>query len=111
MNERQMTISYGFDTYKDLTYKANVFVQKIDKLENLGEELVAFIKDEVSKGEGEITEAIMETAIQHEEQNKIYHDSHKIVMRNMAKYYTDFINDINRQKISIYYQVIERNID
>jgi len=111
MSDRQMTISYGFDTYKDLTHKSQVFVQKIEQLENLGDELVAFIKEETSKGDGEIMDAIMETVVKHEEHNKLYHGAYKTVMRNMANYYSDLINDMYRQDITLYYQVIERNED
>lgn len=93
--------------YEDLSYKANSFITKIQELRQLGGELQSAIQLETSEQLGEIIEAINETIQTKEKVNEAYHDAYETVMKNMAGHYSNHIMEMNTQKITLYYEIIE----
>ena len=105
----QQTMFYQFAVHQDLTYKANTFISKINELGRLGYDLQTFIQNETANEMGEIIETINETIQKQEEINRLYHDAYEIVMKNMANHYSNHIADINTQKLTLYYKIINND--
>lgn len=98
---------HQFFINEDLTYKANSFITKIQELRQLGGELQSTIQQETSEQMGDIIEAINETIQTKEKVNGAYHDAYEIVMKNMASHYSNHIMEMNSQKLTLYYDIIE----
>lgn len=92
--------------YEDLSYKANSFIKKIHELDKLGKDLQSLIQQETSNQMGDIIEAINESIQTQEKMNAAYHDAYETVMKNMATHYSHHILEMNGQKLTLYYEVL-----
>ncbi|WP_413363605.1 hypothetical protein [Lysinibacillus sp. 3P01SB] len=92
---------------EDLSYKANSFITKIQELRQLGGELQSAVQQETSEQMGDIIEAINESIQTKEKMNEAYHDAYEVVMKNMASHYSNHIMEMNSQKLTLYYEIIE----
>lgn len=102
MDQRKMT--YYFQSNQDLTYKANDFINKVEAMNELGAELVHFIQNETNGNSGKIIEQINKTIEKHQQFSEQLTISYKETMRNAAIHYSDHINDMNTQNITLYYE-------
>lgn len=109
MSFGQQNLIYNFDSFVDLTDKANSIIAKLDKLESTAMIFNKIVKNELQTNKGKfINNAVKELDRQTENQINFYNDS-KITMRKMATYYTEIVNDMNSQRMTLYYDIIEMN--
>ncbi|SRR5690606_5967046 len=111
MNQRQHTMFYHFDIYRDLTYKEQLLKSKIELMEDLGQELLNFIKSETMNYKGDFVHAIDASIEKQEEINALYHEAFRTSMKEQAIRYSEHINDMNGQRLTLYYEVVPMEND
>jgi exonuclease VII large subunit len=107
METGQQTLLYHFDTEVDLTYKADAFTSRLEKLDNMAMNLNQVVKNEFQNSEGKIIKEAIKAMEKQTEENRQYYNASSTTMKNMAARYTDIVNDMNRQKLTLYYDIIE----
>lgn len=111
MNQRQHTMFYHFDIYRDLTYKEQLLKSKIELMEDLGQELLSFIQSETINYKGDIVDAINASIKKQEEINALYHEAFRTSMKEQAIRYTEHINDMNCQRLTLFYEIVPTDTD
>jgi Tol biopolymer transport system component len=104
----QLNIFYHFDVEQDFMYKANTFIQQLNRMSELDAELVHFIHQELNDSSGQIIEKTNEAMEQYQKRNLLSNDLYKNSMNTAARHYTNMINDMRGQHITLYYDVIIR---
>lgn len=107
METGQQTLIYNFETEVDLIYKADAFTSRLEKLDNIAMRLNQIVKDEFQNREGKIIKEAIKAMEKQTEENRLYYNATNATMKNMAVRYTDIVNDMNRQKLTLYYDIIE----
>src|SRR5690625_5167947 len=109
MNEQEQKIWFNFDVEQDLTGKADKFIAYLEDLSELTLELEDYINNELQESKGEIIEQISEEIREQSEINRLYYEASDASMKNAAIRYTDYVNDLEFQKLTLYYEVIVMN--
>ena len=104
----QLNIFYHFDVEKDFMYKANTFIQQLNRMSELDAELVHLIHHEMKYDKGQIIDKTNEAIEQYQKRNLLSNDLYKNSMNTVAWRYTNMINDMRGQNITLYYDVIIR---
>jgi hypothetical protein len=102
----QLNMLYNFDVEQDFMYKANTFIQQLNRMSELDAELVHLIHHEMKYGRGQIIDKTNEAIEQYQKTNQSYNDMYKNSMNTAALRYTNMINDMRGQNITLYYDVI-----
>ncbi|WP_027409948.1 hypothetical protein [Anoxybacteroides tepidamans] len=105
----QLNMFYHFDIEQDLMYKATGFVQLLNRMSEWDGELVQLVHHEMQYGRGQIVDRTNEAIEQYQKMNQSHHELHKNFMNTAALRYTNMINDMRGQYITLYYDVIVRN--
>ncbi|MED4456094.1 hypothetical protein [Metabacillus fastidiosus] len=101
---------YHFQAAEDLTGKKDEFHKVIDDMAAFDTYIYQVITACTNDSSGKIIKKIRENAKTRHDTIQIYHDAYKTVMTNMAKQYTDHINDIKEQDITFYYDIIKKEV-
>jgi hypothetical protein len=104
----QLNMLYNFGLEQDFMYKADTFIQQLDRMSELDLELVYFIRDEMMYGSGQIIDKTNEAIKQYQEKNLSNNYMFRDDMKTAASLYTDMINEMRGQNITLYYDVIIR---
>uniref|UniRef100_A0A7U3YD06 Uncharacterized protein n=1 Tax=Geobacillus sp. (strain Y4.1MC1) TaxID=581103 RepID=A0A7U3YD06_GEOS0 len=104
----QLNMFYHFDVEQDFMYKANTFIQQLNRMSELDAELVHLIHQEMKYGRGQIIDKTNEAVEQYQKRNLLSNDLYKNSMNTAAQRYTNMINDMRGQHITLYYDVIIR---
>jgi hypothetical protein len=102
----QLNMLYNFGLEQDFMYKADTFIQQLDRMSELDLELVYFIRDEMMYGSGQIIDKTNEAIKQYQEKNLSNNYMFRDDMKTAASLYTDMINEMRGQNITLYYDVI-----
>src|SRR5690625_675876 len=109
MNEQEQKMWFNFDVEQDLTGKADKFIAYLEDLTELTLELEDYIKNELQESKGEIIEERNDRIRGKSEINGFYYGASNASMKNAVIKYTDYVNDLEFQKLTLYYDVIEMN--
>src|SRR5690625_5268257 len=109
MNEQEQKMWFNFDVEQDLTGKADKFIAYLEDLTELTLELEDYIKNDLKENKGEKIEQISDKISDQSELNRLYYDTTHASMKNAAIKYTDYVNDLEFQKLTLYYDVMEVN--
>ncbi|WP_017435735.1 hypothetical protein [Saccharococcus caldoxylosilyticus] len=104
----QLNMLYNFGLEQDFMYKADTFIQQLNRMSELDEELVHLIHHEMKYGSGQIIDKTNEAIKQYQENNLSINYTFRDDMRYVASLYTDMINEMRGQNITLYYDVIIR---
>ncbi|MDY0406829.1 hypothetical protein P5G51_017015 [Virgibacillus sp. 179-BFC.A HS] len=107
MTTGQQKLWHQFEANVDLTYKGDGFVDCFTELEELARKLYQLVEDETENSEGEIIERIDKVIMEQTEFNQIYCHASKTSMKGIAERYTDLVNDMNTQEITLFYNIID----
>jgi hypothetical protein len=107
METGQQTLIYNFDTEVDLTYKADAFTSRLEKLDDIAMNLNQLVKNELQNSKGKIIKESIKAMEKQTEENRMYYNESKTSMKNMAVRYTDIVNDMNRQQLTLHYNIIK----
>jgi|SRR5690625_630295 len=107
METGQQTLIYNFETEIDLTYKADAFTSRLEKLDDIAMNLNQLVKNELQNSEGRIIKEAIKAMEKQTEENRIYYNEYSTSMKNMAARYTDIVNDMNRQKLTLTFNILE----
>lgn len=102
-------VHYQFESVEDLTDKANTFIRYIEELEECSRKLHLLTKNELSSNEGLIIDKVEEKIQERTEYHPLYYDASKTNMKNMADKYTNIVNDMNSQKITLHYDILKND--
>src|SRR5699024_1326559 len=102
-------IHYQFESFKDLTKKANPFIRYLEQLEESSRKLHLLTENELSSNEGLIIDKAEEKIRERTEYQQLYYETCKSSMKNMAAKYTDIVDDMNFQKITLHYDIIKND--
>ncbi|WP_026679022.1 hypothetical protein [Fictibacillus gelatini] len=106
----QRNIVHKFEDELDLRYKANRFIKQLNVMEALSMELAKFIQKETDNSEGSIIEAINQEVEYRSMYIKGYSDFYEKGMKEKAQTYTNHINDMNQQELTLYYDEVKTTI-
>jgi hypothetical protein len=100
----QITKNHPFQPYQDLMYKASIFKLQLEEMERVSFDMLAMIDHELETSSGRIVEETMNSLKQHhqKEQSMIHHNM--LMTGTLAAQYQAHINDMNIQRITIYYE-------
>ena len=107
METGQQTLIYNFETEIDLTYKADAFTSRLEKLDDIAMNLNQLVKNELQNSEGKIIKEAIKAMEKQTEENRMYYNESNTSMKNMAARYTDIVNDMNRQKLTLTFNILE----
>src|SRR5699024_11783145 len=80
-------------------------VVAIDELADLANRLENLVKSETEQCEGHVIEKMNEEINKKVGEHKLYYEACRPSMKGIAQNYTDHINAMNAQKITLYYGV------
>lgn len=109
MDVRTLKTLYHFEKEQDLSYKSNAFVRNLEDLERLAVKLNALVSDETSSSKGKIIKKINQTIEEDMRNCQLYYNASRNSMKNSAKEYTELVNDMRAQHMTLHYEVIEMN--
>jgi hypothetical protein len=95
---------YEFETDLDLRYKAVEFKNLLDQMAILGVGMTMLIKDELKDSSGKLIEEINHTILENQKKNEAMISEQLSAMDTMALQYSNYINDMNKQYITISYE-------
>jgi hypothetical protein len=104
----QLNMLYHFGPEQDFTYKADTFIQQLERMSDLDLELLYFVRDQLKDSYGQIIDKTNEAIKQYQENNLSINYTFRDDMRYVASLYTDMINEMRAQDITLYYDVIIR---
>jgi hypothetical protein len=104
----QLNMLYNFGPEQDFTYKADTFIQQLERMSDLDLELLYFVRDQLKDSYGQIIDKTNEAIKQYQENNLSINYTFRDDMRYVASLYTDMINEMRAQDITLYYDVIIR---
>jgi hypothetical protein len=104
----QLNMLHNFGVEQDFMYKADTFIQQLERMSELDLELVYFIRDEMIYGRGQIIDKTNEAIEQYQEKNLSNNYLYRDHMKTTASLYTDMINEMRGQNITLYYDIIIR---
>ncbi|BBW97542.1 hypothetical protein ACPVTF_16610 [Geobacillus icigianus] len=106
----QLNIVYQFDIEQDLVYKAKGFIQLLDRMKECDRDLVQVVRDAMKDMQGKIADKTNKVIDQYQRQNEWQNEMYQYSMKTAALRYTNMINDMRGQNITLYYDVIVREI-
>src|SRR5699024_9876911 len=109
IDKAEEKIHYQFESFKDLTKKANPFIRYLEQLEESSRKLHLLTENELSSNEGLIIDKAEEKIRERTEYQQLYYETCKSSMKNMAAKYTDIVDDMNFQKITLHYDIIKND--
>src|SRR5699024_3129695 len=86
-----------------------IFIRYLEQLEESSRKLHLLTENELSSNEGLIIDKAEEKIRERTEYQQLYYETCKSSMKNMAAKYTDIVNDMNFQKITLHYDIIKND--
>ncbi|MBD1379775.1 hypothetical protein [Metabacillus arenae] len=95
---------------QDLRDKAAHFKYLLEQMSTLGREMKNIIRQELEHSSGEIIKEINEAILQHQMKNEATISEQLVAMDSAAPQYTHYINNMNKQYVTLYYKEKEIQI-
>ncbi|MDL4840542.1 hypothetical protein [Aquibacillus rhizosphaerae] len=103
----RMRMVYNFAKSVNLDNNRYTFYNQTDKLRRLNTDIVSYIKNELEHSDGDIVDSIKKEIIDHQQQSNIKIDHLEDDIDKMSRDYTDHVNDMRKQNITVYYDYEE----
>ncbi|KQB94591.1 MULTISPECIES: hypothetical protein [Geobacillus] len=107
---RQLNMLYHFDVEQDLMDKAMRFIQLLHRMQECDRDLVQVVRDAMKDMQGKIADKTNEAIEQYQKRNEWQCEMYQNSMKTAALRYTNMINDMRGQNITLYYDVIVREM-
>ncbi|SDZ64218.1 hypothetical protein SAMN05421736_12417 [Evansella caseinilytica] len=105
---KQLKVTTQFLKHEDLTGKADPFIQRLDRMDEHHKELHTFIEKEFRYSEGKIITQAIAAIEQRLSQQKQASSGTKNAMETLAEQYSQHVNTVSFQEVTVYYEEIER---
>lgn len=100
----QMSFLHQLIPEQDLTHKAQTFNTLLDELNAAGTKFTQTVQSEMEAQSGELVDKIGEQMEKHQKLQQEAISQQKASMTALAFQYSSFINSMNRQMTTIYYE-------
>ncbi|KZZ84988.1 hypothetical protein [Bacillus sp. SJS] len=100
----QLSFLHQLVPEQDFTHKAGTFQSLLDELNAAGTKLTQTVQTEMEAQSGELVDKISEKIQQHQKIQEDAISKQKASMTALAYQYSSFINSMNRQMTTIYYE-------
>ncbi|MEH7355309.1 hypothetical protein V7150_17265 [Neobacillus drentensis] len=103
----QINRTYRFRPYEDLKNKSALFKHQFEEMGRLGYEMVMSIEKELASSLGRIVDESLKALLQNHKENESIINRYISQMDLVADRYSQNINDMKEQSITIYYEEVE----
>ncbi|MFC0273103.1 hypothetical protein ACFFIX_16930 [Metabacillus herbersteinensis] len=95
---------HEFEAEKDLRYKADLFKNLLEQMGALGVEMTKLVNQELELSSGELIASSNEALLKHQVKNDAIIAEQLVAMDTIAYQYAHYINDLNKQYITLRYE-------